>query len=363
MITLCNRGETGVLGGAPGCPPRAHSRHLPSSRVPAPLCRAGTGQHHRQDQARSEGEDRGSGTCSALLPEQGLAKPALPGSPQQPGPQAAAAEGGRQAGSPGTALPGTPGKHRPGGCSFGCDSQQRSVPNSHQRVWDRRAHEEQARLRPRAQGRAGEDLSPLQCPPEPPAPPGPCRPRSIRHGDSCAPRCAHRGSRRLPSAGSSSQAWAELWRVRLLRERPRAPCPWCNQSEGRRGALEGTACPSPQVPAAAHRWPSQPRAPKTRRAAGRTARSAGLTIPVSTASAPAATPHLPHGRRSLRNRRALPGPWPTPAKPPRSPPPAPSLSPSPHHAHARPGHRRCWGTTDPPARPDEPSHAALSNRQ
>lgn len=44
--------------------------------------------------------------------------------PQQPGPQAAAAEGGRQAGSPGTALPGTPEKHRPGGYSVGCDSQQ-----------------------------------------------------------------------------------------------------------------------------------------------------------------------------------------------------------------------------------------------
>lgn len=70
MIMLCNQGETGVLGGAPGHP-RLHGRQLPARHVPVPLPREGltavSPPGTRQDQAR-QWEEQSSGMHSPLAP-------------------------------------------------------------------------------------------------------------------------------------------------------------------------------------------------------------------------------------------------------------------------------------------------------
>lgn len=70
MIMLCNQGETGVLGGAPGHP-RLHGRQLPARHVPVPLHREGLTAASPpgtwQDQA-GQWEEQSFGMHSPLAP-------------------------------------------------------------------------------------------------------------------------------------------------------------------------------------------------------------------------------------------------------------------------------------------------------
>lgn len=133
MIMLCNQGETGVLGGAPGHPRLlSHSSRLAMGRCHRPGSDGRLPQHQGHEEPSS-----GMHSSVWLLPEHSPASPAGPGFTQQllevpavPGHTCRVLGG-----SPGTALPpGTPQRGRAGAHSAGCRSQQCVVPRGHQKV-------------------------------------------------------------------------------------------------------------------------------------------------------------------------------------------------------------------------------------
>lgn len=225
-MIMCNRGETGVLGGAPGCPPtRAWltSPRLACTCAAAPVHgdRAVSLPETCQDQARSEREYRSSGTRSTLLPpEQSLTLPVVPGLTCSSSRHCRWCRGSTAA--------------APGGCSWRAAA--RPAPPAQLSLPAHRSHTDPAYAalagipsspsspvatkgfgtggrtrhklgcRARGRGQAGEDTSPQQHLPELRAPPEPCRHRSIRGGDPHAAGTVHWGDHATLEADPSAAA-------------------------------------------------------------------------------------------------------------------------------------------------------------